>query len=48
MKLSLKSMILAGALFKLIAFVFISFLNLLLRPYGGRLSYYAGLVVSRL
>ena len=35
MKLSLKTMILAGALFKLIAFVFISLLNLLLRPYGG-------------
>jgi hypothetical protein len=35
MKLSLKTMILAGALFKLITFVFISLLNLLLRPYGG-------------
>jgi hypothetical protein len=35
MKLSLKTMILAGALFKLIAYVLISLLKLLLRPYGG-------------
>ena len=35
MKLSLKTMILAGAFFKLIAFIFVSLLNLLLRPYGG-------------
>jgi hypothetical protein len=35
MKLSLKSMIIAGALFKTICFLFISLLNLVLRPYGG-------------
>ena len=35
MKLSLKSMIIAGALFKTIAFLFISLMNLVLRPYGG-------------
>jgi hypothetical protein len=35
MKLSIKSMILAGALFKTIVFLFISLMNLLLRPYGG-------------
>ena len=35
MQLSLRSMLLAGALFKLIGFLFISILNLLLRPYGG-------------
>ncbi|MGH7872422.1 MAG: hypothetical protein ACREQO_09405, partial [Candidatus Binatia bacterium] len=35
MKLSLKSMILAGAAFKLIVFIVISLLNLLLRPFGG-------------
>ena len=35
MKLSLKSMIIAGALFKAICFLFISLLNALLRPYGG-------------
>ena len=35
MKLSLKAMIVAGALFKAIAFLFISLLNLVLRPYGG-------------
>ena len=34
-KLSLKAMIIAGALFKALAFVFISLLNLLYRPYGG-------------
>ena len=35
MKLSLKAMIIAGALFKGVVFVFISLMNLLLRPYGG-------------
>lgn len=35
MKLSLKSMIIAGALFKVIGFLFISLMNLILRPYGG-------------
>ena len=35
MKLSLKAMIIAGALFKAIAFIFISLLNLVYRPYGG-------------
>jgi hypothetical protein len=35
MKLSLKATIIAGALFKAIAFLFISFLNLAFRPYGG-------------
>jgi hypothetical protein len=35
MKLSLKSMVIAGALFKTICFLFISLLNLVLRPYGG-------------
>jgi hypothetical protein len=35
MKLSLKSMIIAGALFKAVVFLFISLLNLVLRPYGG-------------
>jgi hypothetical protein len=35
MKLSLKSMIITGALFKVICFLFISLLNLVLRPYGG-------------
>ena len=35
MKLSLKAMIIAGALFKAIVFLFISFMNLILRPYGG-------------
>jgi hypothetical protein len=35
MKLSLKSMIIAGALFKTICFLFISLMNLVLRPYGG-------------
>jgi hypothetical protein len=35
MKLSLKSMIIAGALFKAVCFLFISLLNLILRPYGG-------------
>ena len=35
MKLSLKAMTIAGALFKAIVFLFISFMNLILRPYGG-------------
>ena len=35
MKLSLKSMIIAGALFKTIGFLLISLMNLVLRPYGG-------------
>jgi hypothetical protein len=35
MKLSLKSMIIAGALFEAIVFLFISLMNLVLRPYGG-------------
>jgi hypothetical protein len=35
MKLSIRSMIIAGALFKAICFLVISLLNLILRPYGG-------------
>jgi hypothetical protein len=35
MKLSLKSMVIAGALFKAIAFLLVTLLNLVLRPYGG-------------
>lgn len=35
MKLSIKAMIMAGALFKAIVFLFISLMNLVLRPYGG-------------
>jgi hypothetical protein len=35
MKLSLKAMIIAGALFKAVVFLFISLMNLALRPYGG-------------
>ncbi|HWO41998.1 MAG TPA: hypothetical protein VNO43_09365 [Candidatus Eisenbacteria bacterium] len=35
MKLSLKAMIIAGALFKAVAFLVVSVLNLLFRPYGG-------------
>jgi hypothetical protein len=35
MKLSLKSMVIAGALFKGIGFLFVSLLNVVLRPYGG-------------
>jgi len=35
MKLSLKAMILAGALLKGLAFLFVSLLNVVLRPYGG-------------
>ena len=35
MKLSLKALIIAGALFKAIAFLFFSLMNLVLPPYGG-------------
>ena len=35
MKLSIKSMMIAGALFKAVVFLFVSLLNLVLRPYGG-------------
>jgi len=35
MKLSFKAMIIAGALFKAAVFLFISLMNLILRPYGG-------------
>jgi predicted ABC-type sugar transport system permease subunit len=35
MKLSIKALIIAGALFKTVCFLAISLLNLLLRPYGG-------------
>jgi hypothetical protein len=35
MKLSLKAMIIAGALFKAVVFIVISLMNLALRPYGG-------------
>ena len=35
MKLSIKGMLIAGALFKAIVFLFISLMNLILRPYGG-------------
>jgi len=35
MKLSIKAMMIAGALFKAIVFLFISFMNFILRPYGG-------------
>jgi hypothetical protein len=35
MKLSIKSLIIAGALFKAISFLFISLLNVILPPYGG-------------
>jgi hypothetical protein len=35
MRLSLKAIVLAGALFKTIVFLFISLTNLVLRPYGG-------------
>ncbi len=35
MQLSLRSMVLAGGLSKLIGFLIVSILNLLLRPYGG-------------
>ena len=34
-KLSLKAMIIAGALFKAAVFLLISLMNLILRPYGG-------------
>ena len=35
LKLSLTAMMIAGALFKAAGFLFISLMNLLLRPYGG-------------
>jgi hypothetical protein len=35
MKLSLRAMIIAGALFKAIGFLFVSLMNLIFRPYGG-------------
>ena len=35
MQPSVKALIIAGALFKLICFLFVSVLNLVLRPYGG-------------
>jgi predicted ABC-type sugar transport system permease subunit len=35
MKLSFKAMIIAGALFHAVGFLFISLMNLVLRPYGG-------------
>jgi hypothetical protein len=35
MKLSLKAMIIAGAVFKAGGFLFVSLMNLVLRPYGG-------------
>jgi len=35
MKLPLKAMIIAGALFKAVVFLFISLMNLIFRPYGG-------------
>jgi ABC-type phosphate transport system permease subunit len=35
MKLSLRSIVIAGALFKAIGFLFVSLLNVILRPYGG-------------
>jgi hypothetical protein len=35
MKLSLNAMIIAGALYKTAVFLFISVMNLILRPYGG-------------
>jgi hypothetical protein len=35
LKLSLPSMIIAGALFKAIGFLFVSLMNLVLPPYGG-------------
>ena len=35
MKLSVKSLIIAGALFKALSFLLISILNVIWRPYGG-------------
>ena len=35
MKLSVKAMMIAGALFKAAVFLFVSLMNLILRPYGG-------------
>ena len=35
MKLSLRAMIIAGAVFKASGFLFVSLMNLVFRPYGG-------------
>ena len=35
LKLSLRAMIIAGALFKAAGFLFVSLMNLVFRPYGG-------------
>jgi hypothetical protein len=35
LKLSLRAVIIAGALFKAAGFLFVSLMNLLFRPYGG-------------
>jgi hypothetical protein len=35
MQLSIKALLIAGALFNSLCFLFISLLNLILRPYGG-------------
>jgi hypothetical protein len=35
MKLSITAMIIAGALFETILFLFVTLMNLILRPYGG-------------
>jgi hypothetical protein len=35
LKLSLRAMVIAGALFKAAGFLFLSLMNLLFRPYGG-------------
>ena len=35
MKLSLKAMVIAGALFQVCGFLFVSLMNVILRPYGG-------------
>ena len=37
MKLSVKSLVIAAALFKALCFLFVSLLNLILPPYGGAL-----------
>ena len=36
MRLSLRSLIIAGALFNAICFLFVALMNLLLPPYGGK------------
>jgi hypothetical protein len=43
MKLSLRAIIIAGALFKAAGFLFVSLMNLVFRPYGGA---YLGLLTS--